>query len=192
MIVRRATLEDLHPLAVLFDEYRQFYGASSNLKLSYQFLKQRFQNEESVIFIHVKDKKFIKVANYIQGSEQLKGHDYLVIASSLKDLMALKSLKLSIDVVAPDSENTMIKNEVIEEYSRRYKKIITIFDNDDAGLRAMKKYQEHYDIPYVHLKMSKDLADAVKDFGPREVMINLVPLITKHITNDSDDLDVQA
>ena len=55
MIVRRATLEDLHPLAVLFDEYRQFYGASSNLKLSYQFLKQRFQNEESVIFIHVKD-----------------------------------------------------------------------------------------------------------------------------------------
>ena len=55
MIVRRATLEDLHPLAVLFDEYRQFYGASSNLKLSYQFLKQRFQNEESVIFIHGKD-----------------------------------------------------------------------------------------------------------------------------------------
>ena len=55
MIVRRATLEDLHPLAVLFDEYRQFYGASSNSNLSYQFLKQRFQNEESLIFIHVKD-----------------------------------------------------------------------------------------------------------------------------------------
>ncbi|ECE6726710.1 GNAT family N-acetyltransferase, partial [Salmonella enterica subsp. enterica] len=30
MIVRRATLEDLNQLAVLFDEYRQFYGASSN------------------------------------------------------------------------------------------------------------------------------------------------------------------
>lgn len=55
MIVRRATLEDLHPLAVLFDEYRQFYGASSNLNLSYQFLKQRFENQESVIFIHIKD-----------------------------------------------------------------------------------------------------------------------------------------
>lgn len=58
MIVRRATLEDLQPLAVLFDEYRQFYGASSNLERSYQFLKQRFQNEESVIFIHVKDDVF--------------------------------------------------------------------------------------------------------------------------------------
>ena len=58
MIVKRATLEDLNLLAVLFDEYRQFYGASSNVALSYQFLKQRFQNEESVIFIHVKDQVF--------------------------------------------------------------------------------------------------------------------------------------
>ena len=58
MIVRRATLEDLQPLAVLFDEYRQFYGASSSLELSYQFLKQRFLNQESVIFVHVKDDIF--------------------------------------------------------------------------------------------------------------------------------------
>lgn len=55
MIVRKATLEDLNQLAVLFDEYRQFYGASSNLNLSQQFLKQRFENQESVIFVHVKD-----------------------------------------------------------------------------------------------------------------------------------------
>lgn len=55
MIVRKATFEDLNPLAILFDEYRQFYGASSNLKLSYQFLQQRFENKQSVIFIHVKD-----------------------------------------------------------------------------------------------------------------------------------------
>lgn len=58
MIVRRATLEDLQPLAVLFDEYRQFYGASSSLEISYQFLKQRFLNQESVIFVHVKDDIF--------------------------------------------------------------------------------------------------------------------------------------
>ena len=58
MIVKRATLEDLDQLAVLFDEYRQFYGASSNLSLSAAFLKQRFENQESVIFIHVKDDVF--------------------------------------------------------------------------------------------------------------------------------------
>ena len=49
MIVKRATKEDLHQLAVLFDEYRQFYGASSNIEQSYQFLKHRFDNKDSVI-----------------------------------------------------------------------------------------------------------------------------------------------
>jgi len=58
MIVRRATKEDLNQLAVLFDEYRQFYGASTNINESYQFLKQRFENKESVIFVHVKDDVF--------------------------------------------------------------------------------------------------------------------------------------
>ena len=58
MIVKRANKEDLHQLAVLFDEYRQFYGASSNIEQSYQFLKHRFDNKDSVIFIHVKDDVF--------------------------------------------------------------------------------------------------------------------------------------
>ena len=57
MIVRRATAEDLPQLAVLFDEYRQFYGASSNIDQSLDFLKQRFENKESVIeFGYLKDK----------------------------------------------------------------------------------------------------------------------------------------
>ena len=55
MIVRRATDADLIPLTVLFDEYRQFYGSSSNLDLSSHFLKQRFENNQSVIFICLKD-----------------------------------------------------------------------------------------------------------------------------------------
>ncbi len=53
MIVRRASVEDLNQLAVLFDEYRQFYGASSDIEQSYQFLKQRIRNQQSVIFIHI-------------------------------------------------------------------------------------------------------------------------------------------
>lgn len=58
MIVKRATFDDLPQLAVLFDEYRQFYGSSSNIELSYKFLKQRFENQQSVIFIHIKDDVF--------------------------------------------------------------------------------------------------------------------------------------
>ena len=55
MIVRKAESKDLPQLAVLFDEYRQFYGASSDLEKSLDFLQQRFHNQQSVIFIHVKD-----------------------------------------------------------------------------------------------------------------------------------------
>ena len=55
MIVRKATQQDLVQLAVLFDEYRQFYGASSNIQQSHDFLKQRFENQQSTIFISIKD-----------------------------------------------------------------------------------------------------------------------------------------
>ncbi|GAA5556408.1 hypothetical protein Asch01_01110 [Acinetobacter schindleri] len=58
MLVRRAQVEDLQQLSVLFDEYRQFYGASSNQELSYQFLKQRFEDHQTVIFINTKDDIF--------------------------------------------------------------------------------------------------------------------------------------
>lgn len=65
MIVKRATLEDLDQLAVLFDEYRQFYGASSNLSLAAFLKKQRFENQESVIFIHIKDQKSLDLYYFI-------------------------------------------------------------------------------------------------------------------------------
>lgn len=58
MLVRRAQVEDLQQLSVLFNEYRQFYGASSNQELSYQFLKQRFEDQQTVIFINTKDDIF--------------------------------------------------------------------------------------------------------------------------------------
>ncbi len=65
MIVRRATKEDLTQLAVLFDEYRQFYGASSNLDESHHFLKQRFENKESVFLFILKMKKSLVLSFFI-------------------------------------------------------------------------------------------------------------------------------
>ena len=79
MIVRRATLEDLNQLAVLFDEYRQFYGASSNLKQSYNFLKQRFENKESVIFIHVKDDVFTGFVLLYLGFSSVACSNYYIL-----------------------------------------------------------------------------------------------------------------
>jgi hypothetical protein len=130
------------------------------------------------------DKKFIKVNDYIQGSEQIKNQKYLIITSSLKDIMSLKSLKLAVDVVAPDSENSMIRKEVMQQYLKDYQKVVVMFDYDDAGLKAMEKYKEIYpNIVPVVLPMSKDLSDSIKDHGAKKVYYTMVPLLNKKLDN---------
>ncbi len=79
MIVKRATVEDLHQLSILFDEYRQFYGASSNIDLSYKFLKQRFENQESVIFIHAKDEVITGFVVLYQGFYSISCSSYYIL-----------------------------------------------------------------------------------------------------------------
>lgn len=131
----------------------------------------------------VKEYKFIKVENYLQGSEQLKQHPFLIITSSLKDLLVLKSAGMSADVIAPDSENTIIKKEIIEDLQGKYKKIITLFDNDDAGIAAMKKYKELYGIDFVYFDLEKDVSDAVMVHGQSKVFSKLIPAINKKLND---------
>jgi ribosomal protein S18 acetylase RimI-like enzyme len=49
--VRRAGPADLELLAPLFDAYRQFYQRPSDLVLARQFLAERMERNESVIFL---------------------------------------------------------------------------------------------------------------------------------------------
>jgi hypothetical protein len=130
------------------------------------------------------DKKFIKVKSYIQGIEQCKPeYKNLLITSSLKDLMSVKSLKLSdLNVIAADSENTMILSGDIESWQNEYQNIIIMFDNDESGVKAMQKYKEKY--PFVKvalLPLSKDISDSIKDHGAKKVREHLVPILNKKI-----------
>ena len=49
--IRQAVLADLDTLSVLFDGYRQFYGRESNVAAAKNFLFDRFNRAESVVFI---------------------------------------------------------------------------------------------------------------------------------------------
>jgi GNAT superfamily N-acetyltransferase len=51
MSIHQAGIVDLEVLSVLFDGYRQFYGRDSNLAAAKQFLLDRFNHAESVVFI---------------------------------------------------------------------------------------------------------------------------------------------
>ena len=51
MTVRRATIHDLALVVPLFDAYRQFYRKPADLTVATKFLSERFQNNESIIFV---------------------------------------------------------------------------------------------------------------------------------------------
>lgn len=126
----------------------------------------------------VADHKFLKVKNYIQGTDQLKfDQPNLIICSSLKDAMCLTKFGYNTEVVAPDSENTLIPPGAIAMYKLKYKTICTLFDNDEAGIKAMDKYKQEYNIPGVLLPLSKDLSDSVRDYGIPETRKVLHPLL---------------
>ncbi|TAE51754.1 MAG: GNAT family N-acetyltransferase [Bacteroidetes bacterium] len=50
MTIRLANFSDLAPLAALFDAYRVFYGKTSDLSAATDFLSQRLERQESVVF----------------------------------------------------------------------------------------------------------------------------------------------
>jgi ribosomal protein S18 acetylase RimI-like enzyme len=51
IFVRRATVADLERIAPLFDAYRQFYGQAHDLALAREFLRERLEQDQSVIFL---------------------------------------------------------------------------------------------------------------------------------------------
>jgi len=127
-----------------------------------------------------KNYKFIKIERHIQGLDQLKyNKPNLIICSSLKDAMCLKQFNFNVEVIAPDSENTIIKPYVINNLKEKYSKIITLFDNDPAGHNAIEKYKSIYNIHGISLNIEKDLSDAVKLRGVKDIFDPLAKLLSK-------------
>ena len=48
---RKASIDDLEPLAMLFDFYRQFYAQAPDVALARAFIVARLNNKDSVIFV---------------------------------------------------------------------------------------------------------------------------------------------
>lgn len=56
MNIFQATMEDLEGVSNLFNLYRMFYQQESDLESAKNYIKERIENKESVIFV-VKDKE---------------------------------------------------------------------------------------------------------------------------------------
>ncbi|MBE7173731.1 MAG: GNAT family N-acetyltransferase [Williamsia sp.] len=57
--IRKASVEDLDDLAIMFDLYRIFYEHPSDVEACKQFLQERMQNNQSVIYIAVDEGKAV-------------------------------------------------------------------------------------------------------------------------------------
>jgi hypothetical protein len=167
-------------------EYEMFNG-KDKLKIKGLYLYGYFTKKGILYKVYqpMTDKgKFIKVSSYIHGHDQLTfDKPYLVICSSLKDIMAFDKLRFkNAEAIAPESENTLISENIINKYKDRYSKICTLFDNDTPGIRSMEKYRARYGINPVLLRLEKDLSDSIEAHGINNVRIQLYPLLTKALT----------
>ncbi|WP_020060724.1 GNAT family N-acetyltransferase [Bacillus sp. 123MFChir2] len=59
MKIYQATMEDSQGVALLFNEYRVFYKQDSTIERAEQFLRERIERKESIIFVAVEDGKYV-------------------------------------------------------------------------------------------------------------------------------------
>ena len=141
------------------------------------------QNEPYKIYQPQKtNKRFLKVSEHVQGYDQLQGKKFLVITSSLKDCMSIKSIpSIDVDVIAPDSENSKLSDSLIEELKNKYEAIVTYMDSDIAGIKSMKYYLENHNIPFCYIPIEKDFSDIVKIHGINKAVLSFIPVLDKAI-----------
>jgi len=128
----------------------------------------------------VKECKFIKVKEYIQGTDQLTGSvPNLLITKAMKDICAIHALEIpNWEIISPDSENTIISQRYINNVRLKYNNIVTLFDNDKAGYTSREVYKERYGIPYITLDLGhKDASDSIEALGQAPVKKELIKLL---------------
>lgn len=175
-----STLEayDVHPVKYLFinndifpvDKYAYAYREYKDDKITYK-VYQPFS-----VF------KWISNHNKTvhQGYKQLPvSGNLLLITKALKDVMSLCDVT-GIPSVGIQNETILIKSSVMDEYKNRFKQVMTLFDNDPAGITLAFRYKTLYGISFITIPYKygcKDFSDLVKKEGidkSKEIIRDLI------------------
>lgn len=154
-----------------------------NVQKKYTYLYTTKYNEMYKIYQPKNvTKKFLKLMDHTQGIDQLQGKRFLVITSSLKDCMAIRSIPgLDVDVIAPDSENTKLDPELIHNLKYDYEAVVTYMDSDAAGITSMQFYFDTYNLPFCYVPLEKDFSDIVKFHGIKKAIHTFIPVLDKAV-----------
>lgn len=100
----------------------------------------------------------------IFGIEQLpENGKLLILTKSLKDIMVLR--EMGYNAIAYASETTTPIRTKTDPIFQRFKKVIILYDNDEAGVTQSTKLSAKYGIEKVYMKSAKDISDCVEKIG---------------------------
>lgn len=121
-----------------------------------------------------------------QGYAQLpENGDVLVITKSLKDVALLYTF--GIPAVAPSSETSFIRKDLLDELKTRFKSIVVFFDNDRTGKAYMAKLRHKFpEFSYLIIPRqlkAKDISDFYRLYG-RKLTKDLIKKGLKLINNE--------
>lgn len=132
MDIFQATMNELEEVAMLFDEYRQFYGIESDQSSTKAFLQLRMALKESVIFMAVENDKAV-------GFTQL----YPTFSSiALQRAYILNDIYVKEDARGQGVGTALMQKvfQYCEQQSARYVTLQTAADN----INARKLYENLY------------------------------------------------
>lgn len=139
-------------------------------RLAYAY--QEYKDNKLTYKIYQPYSKYKWISNHDktihQGYTQLpETGKLLIITKSLKDVMSLCNVS-KIPAIGLQNETVLTKESVINEYKDRFEKVITLFDNDQAGITLAFRYNMTYNLPMTLLPYKykcKDFSDLVKKYG---------------------------
>lgn len=178
----------------LYDYWNQFNISKKTLEyynvypISHFFVNDFVFKAEKIAFVYYefKDNKTTKkiYQPYSKKIKFLAEHDYsvidgfmqipdngdlLIITKSRKDIMCIHDL-INIPVIGTQGETVLIKENVMNDLKQRFKHQITLFDNDNAGIKLMNDYKSKYNIDgFVYQNLDiKDTSELVFKYGKNE------------------------
>ena len=157
--------------------------SSSNPIYAYAFTNDDYIRYKIYRPLAQKKQKWISNITYkcIEGFDNLnKTGELLIITKSLKDVMCLR--ELGYDAISLHSEVTQYRDDIHQEISSRFKKIIIFYDNDKTGIEHSNKIVNEKDIKAIFIPEKykvKDISDFISTFNIQNAKQLLIKLINE-------------
>lgn len=127
MQIRKAEIADIESLAVLFDLYRVFYKASSDIDGAKEFIGERIKQNQSTIFLAISDTEIV-------GFTQL----YPIFSSvSMKRTWLLNDLFVHEKVRSKGVAQALLKAAAEYGASTKSKWLLLQTSNDNTAAQAL-------------------------------------------------------